>query len=132
MFSISYPADEKYNSTALENNVSAIKKVRSLVSLNVTNTSNGVVWLAIWDCLLTGANTNPTAQGSGKLLDIKPIAGPGWYQYSVHGGSDLKYGLWVALYSTAALALAGGNGDAGNVGFFKVDYTAAKTTPELV
>ncbi len=132
MFSIGYPSDEKYNSAALENNVSAIKKVRNLQNLDCTNTSGGVLWLAVWDCLLTGANTNPAAQGAGKLLTIKPVAGPGWYQYSIHGGVDLKYGLWVALYSTAALALAGGVGDAGNVGFFQVNFMAAKVTPELV
>ena len=129
---IQYPADEKYNSAALENNVQVITAVRSLVSLKATNTSGGVVWLGIWDDKPT-AGSNPAATGktSKKLLDIVPIAAPGWYQYSVMGGSDLRYGCWVGAYSTAALAIAGGAPDAGAVMFYKVDFKASVVLPQV-
>jgi len=133
-YSMSAPADEHYFSAGFENGVQAISHVRSLVNLNITNVSGtpvapNLVWVAIWDAK-PNPGSNPAAAGAdAKLVDLKPVAGPGWYQFSVHGGQDLRAGLWVGAYSTAALALAGGAPDAGNVLFVRADYNAPKYLP---
>ena len=128
-FSISWPADEHYTSAALENAKQCIGKARCLINFKANNTGGALVYLGIWDALPTGGS-NPAATGQdNKLIDIVPVAGPGWYQFSVHGGQDLGNGLWVGAYTTAALAIAGGAPDAGAVMFYKVDFTCAKTIP---
>ena len=137
-FSISYPCDESYRTgtvgtipVVLENAVQVIPGVRSLGSLSATNTGYAVVWLAVWDAK-PNAGSNPAASGSNnRLLECVPVAAPGWFQFSVHGGTDLRNGLWVGAYSTAALALAGGAPDAGAVMFYKCEFSASKYTPQV-
>ncbi len=126
--SVSYPADEHYNtpSAAFENPSQAVSKPRCLIDLNITNTSNGLLWLGIWDCVPAGGSNPAATSGDIKLLDVKPIAAYGWYEFSVHGGQDLVNGLWVGAYSTAALARAGGAPDGGAVLMVKCDFTASK------
>ena len=146
-FSRSWGADERYRSTALENGVQVVPATRTLVALSINNTLvDGVVrWLGIWDVLVphgvpggnnpagsgpTGAGNNPAAVSSAVLLDVTPIASPGWESLEIHGGDQLIKGLWVGLYSTAALAAAGGDPDAGAVLFVKGDWTASKYLPQ--
>lgn len=71
----------------------------------------------------------PNVLGENRLLELIPIAGPGWYQSSVHGGTDLINGLWVGTYSTAALAIAAGVPDVGAVMYYRADYNAPKVLP---
>lgn len=128
-YQIFYPADEHYNSAALENAKQLISKVRSLISVKATNAGDNQVWLGIWDAKPDNGS-NPAATGTNnQLLDIAPVAGNGWHQMAVPGGNDLRNGLWVGAYTTAALALAGGAPDAGNVMFYRVDFTAPKIIP---
>ena len=64
-------------------------------------------------------------------LDLAPLpATGGWFQYSVHAGQELQNGLWVGIYSTAALALAGGTPDGGNNMFVKADWGRPKYLPK--
>lgn len=136
-YSISYPYDESYHTGTVgvlpvppENAVQIITGVRSLGSLSATNTGGAVVWFAVWDAK-PNANSNPAATGqNSRLLELKPIAAPGWFQFSVHGGTDLRNGLWVGAYTTAALALAGGAPDAGNVMWYKCEFGASKVLPQ--
>lgn len=130
--SYSYVYDEVYRSVALENAVQVIPGVRNLGSFAVCNTSGAVLWLALWDA----APGNPAA-GPGPLLndnrpiELVPVAGPGWFQVSVHGGTDLINGLWAGLYSTAALALAGNMPDGGAVAWYKCEFRASTVIPQV-
>ncbi|MDE2102334.1 MAG: hypothetical protein KGL39_34125 [Patescibacteria group bacterium] len=125
-----YPADEHYSSAAFENAKQLIGTVRSLVNFKATNTGAAIVWLALWD---DKPVTNPATDGNNDhvLLDLVPLSTPGAFQTSTPHGQDLRLGLWVGAYTTAALALAGGAPDAGNVMFYRADYSAAKVLPQV-
>lgn len=129
-FNALYPADEHYFSAAFENGVKAITGVRSLVNVNVTNVGDAPVWLAVWDAA-PAAGSNPAAAAEKTLVDLKPLPNLDWYQFSVPNGHDLRHGLWIGAYSTAALARAGGAPDAGNVLWLRADWSASKVLPQV-
>jgi hypothetical protein len=138
--SYSYPWDEIYRTgsrgtfpVAPENAKQLIPGPRSLGSFAVTNVGNNLVWVAYWDTLTTGPNPTPAsiALSDSYLLNVIPVPAPGYYQASVHAGTDLIYGLWAGAYSTQALALAGGVPDAGNVLWYKVEYGGTRILPQV-
>lgn len=135
-YSVSYPADEHYppessiQTLSIRNATQIFTGARSMVNLYAANTGAGLVWLGVWDDNPIGSPSTG-ARADHRLITLAPVAGPGWFQFSVHGGTDVQFGLWVGAYSTAALALAGGDPDAGDVMFYKADWNASKVLPQV-
>jgi hypothetical protein len=129
-FLISYPADDGYQSEALENGVQLIKRngdalgACSLVSLYVTNAAAATVYLLVSD---DAAGPHGLATNKGTIYPI--AAEPGDVAIAQYGGEEFRYGIYVGAYTTKALAIAGGAPDAGNVLLIKAGFTGPKFTP---
>jgi hypothetical protein len=119
MFSISYPADQHYRSTAFENGVQVFTTPQKLVNLYAFTTSAAQVYLLVSDDA-----AGPHAPSATYPAIIYPIAaGGGYVAIGTHGGDQFKNGLYVGVYSTAALAAAAAAPDGGGVCWLKVDWT---------
>ena len=123
LWSIPYPADQHYYSVAAENNVQVFVIPNRLVSVYVLNVSAAEIYVVVSD---TAAGPAAPVAGNITMYAIYPCGtagADGYVAISTHGGDQLKNGLYVAAYTTAAKALAGGAPDAGNVLVIKADWT---------
>lgn len=116
MFSISFPADQHYTSPSTgfvptyENGKLIQGSKLRLVNLYAFNSSNTTVYLAVADSVdgTTIANAVPYPIGPGSFVSI-----------SIHGGDRYEKGLYLKAFTDTGLSAA-----AGNVMFYKVDWTA--------
>jgi hypothetical protein len=116
-WSISYPADEHYKSVALENGVQVVAHPRKVVNIYALNTGGATVYLVVLD-----KTVGPGALAAANPGTIYPILAASYVAVGTHGGDQFKNGLYLGAYSTAALAIAGGAPDAGNVMLYKADW----------
>jgi len=129
-FSISWPADQKYQSKALANGVqitdgnNVTQKACSLIYLYITNAAAATVYVLVSDDV-----AGPHGLGA-KAGTIYPVAAePGDVAVAQHGGEEFTNGVYIGAYTTKALAIAGGAPNAGNVLLIKAGWTAPKLTP---
>jgi hypothetical protein len=123
-WSIGYPADERYISTALENSVQLVARPTKLVSLEVFNSSGGVLYVAVIDTALgaTLAALEANADVMWRTVDVQDTL-----SISYHGGRQFKNGIFVAafaaVYSKAYLIANPATANAGNVLWFEMFHT---------
>lgn len=111
--SVSFPFDEHYVSSAQENNKQLKAQPRALGTLYVQASANCFL-------VLQDNAAGPGAPGVDQTTRIYPVelAAPlnvGWFSMTWHGGIDFQNGIYLAAYTTLALAIAGGAPDAGNI-----------------
>lgn len=111
--SISYTFDEHYISSALENNKQLTAVPKALGDLYVMANAN--CFLVLLDNAAGPGAPAPTATMRPYPIIIGAPLNVGWFSKNWHGGLDFRNGIYVAAYSTQALAIAGGAPDAGNV-----------------
>jgi hypothetical protein len=74
--------------------------------------------------LVSDDGAGPHVPSAANPATIYPIAaGGGYVSIGTHGGDQYQNGLYVAAYSTAALAAAAGAPDAGAMLWIKADWT---------
>lgn len=120
MWSISYPADKHYKSTAYENAMQVFATPEKLVNLYVFANAAQELYLLVLDSN-DGVHA-PAAANPGTVYPVGGAGQDGYVAIGTHGGDQFKKGLWVGAYTTAALAVAGGAPDAGNVLWIKADW----------
>jgi hypothetical protein len=115
LWSISFPGDQHYKSTAFENGKQVFAKAYALINLYVFSTAAGYI-------MVLDNPAGPAAPSAANPGTIYPVTAGGYISIATHGGDQMKSGLYVGLYSTAALAAAGAAPDGGNVMWIKADW----------
>jgi hypothetical protein len=121
-WSISYPADERYVSQALENSVQMLARPTKLVSLEVFNNSANILYVALLDTAQGAALANLEANADLMWRAVNPND---QLTVSYHGGRQFKNGIFVAAYGQVytAAQLKAGKANAGNVCWFEMFHT---------